>query len=468
MVPAYLAAGLDPPVRRARRRPQAHARARAARPRRHRVPAIHGRHDRRREGRDAAPPQHRRQPAAGARVGPAVPRPDRREVIITPLPLYHIFSLTANCLVFMTLGGENILIPNPRDIPGFVKEMAQVQVHRVHRRQHAVQRAGQQPGVRASSTSRRCELTLGGGMAVQEAVAQEVEGGHRRAADRGLRPDRDLAGGDDQSARPARRTTASIGLPIPSTEIMLRDDAGNDVRARPAGEICIRGPQVMAGYWQRPDETAKVIDKDGWFATGDIGVMDERGFVRIVDRKKDMILVSGFNVYPNEIEGVVAMHPGVLECAAVGVPDKKSGEAVKLFVVKKDPGADRGGRAEVLPRAPDRLQVPARRRVPHRAAEVERRQDPAPRVARRGEEGRGSATLTGVASPWQALRRCPTSEPVLRVVPMPADVEPPRRHLRRLDHVAGRHRRAAWSRRAARAAASRRSPSIRSCSSSRC
>ena len=140
----------------------------------------------------------------------------------------------------------------------------------------------------------------------------------------------------------------------------------------------------MAGYWQRPDETAKVIDKDGWFATGDIGVMDERGFVKIVDRKKDMILVSGFNVYPNEIEGVIAAHPGVLECAAVGVPDTKSGEAVKLFVVKKDPALTAEDVHQVLPREPDRLQVPARRRVPHRAAEVERRQDPAPRAARRG------------------------------------------------------------------------------------
>jgi len=126
-------------------------------------------------------------------------------------------------------------------------------------------------------------------------------------------------------------------LPIPSTDIELRDDAGKAVALGQPGEICIRGPQVMKGYWQRPDETAKVIDKDGYFASGDVGIMDERGFIRIVDRKKDMILVSGFNVYPNEIEGVLAMHPGVLECAAVGVPDKKSGEAVRLYVVKKDP-----------------------------------------------------------------------------------------------------------------------------------
>jgi len=128
----------------------------------------------------------------------------------------------------------------------------------------------------------------------------------------------------------------SIGLPVPSTEVMLRDDAGREVALGQAGELCIKGPQVMAGYWQRPEETANVIDKDGWLATGDIGTIDDQGFVRIVDRKKDMILVSGFNVYPNEIEAVVAMHPGVLECAAIGVPDSKSGEAVKLFAVKRD------------------------------------------------------------------------------------------------------------------------------------
>jgi long-chain acyl-CoA synthetase len=135
----------------------------------------------------------------------------------------------------------------------------------------------------------------------------------------------------------------SIGLPVPSTDLILRDDEGNTVDLGQRGEICIKGPQVMAGYWKRPDETAKVIDKDGWLATGDIGVMDERGFVRIVDRKKDMILVSGFNVYPNEVEAVVAMHPGVLECAAIGVPDAKSGEAVKLFVVRKDPALTADG-----------------------------------------------------------------------------------------------------------------------------
>jgi long-chain acyl-CoA synthetase len=178
-------------------------------------------------------------------------------------------------------------------------------------------------------------MTLGGGMAVQEAVAvkwKEVTGCPLIEA-YGL-TETSPAATINPLDLPAYN--GSIGLPISSTEVILRDDGGKEVAQGQPGEICIRGPQVMAGYWNRPDETAKVLGKDGWLATGDIGVMDERGFVKIVDRKKDMILVSGFNVYPNEIEGVVAMLPGVLECAAVGVPDAKSGEAVKLFVVKKD------------------------------------------------------------------------------------------------------------------------------------
>jgi len=179
-------------------------------------------------------------------------------------------------------------------------------------------------------------LTLGGGMAVQEAVAvkwKEITGVPLIEA-YGL-TETSPAATINPLDLPA--FNGSIGLPISSTELMLRDDAGHAVPLGQTGEICIRGPQVMAGYWQRQDETDKVIDRDGWFATGDIGVMDERGYVRIVDRKKDMILVSGFNVYPNEIEAVVAMHPSVLECAAIGVPDPKSGEAVKLFIVKGDP-----------------------------------------------------------------------------------------------------------------------------------
>ncbi|MCC7041772.1 MAG: long-chain-fatty-acid--CoA ligase [Burkholderiales bacterium] len=260
---------------------------------------------------------------------------NRREVIITPLPLYHIFSLTANCLVFMSVGGENVLIPNPRDIPGFVKEIAKYRftaITGVNTLFNAL--VNNADFARLDFSSLR--ITLGGGMAVQEAVALKWKQitGHPLIEAYGL-TETSPAVTINPLDLPAYN--GSIGLPIPSTDLMLRDDAGAEVPLGQPGEICVRGPQVMAGYWQRPDETAKVMDKDGWFATGDIGVMDERGFVRIVDRKKDMILVSGFNVYPNEIEGVLAGHPGVLECAAIGVPDKKSGEAVKLFVVKKDP-----------------------------------------------------------------------------------------------------------------------------------
>jgi long-chain acyl-CoA synthetase len=260
--------------------------------------------------------------------------PNRREVIITPLPLYHIFSLTANCLVFMTLGGENVLIPNPRDIPGFIGEMAKYRftaITGVNTLFNALVNSDAFTKLDFSTL----RLTLGGGMAVQQAVAEkwkQVTGVPLIEA-YGL-TETSPAATMNPLDLPAYNGT--IGLPISSTELTLRDDAGQTVALGQPGEICIRGPQVMAGYWQRQDETDKVIDKDGWFATGDVGVMDERGYVKIVDRKKDMILVSGFNVYPNEIEAVVAMHPGVLECAAVGVPDPKSGEMVKLFIVRKD------------------------------------------------------------------------------------------------------------------------------------
>jgi long-chain acyl-CoA synthetase len=270
---------------------------------------------------------------ARAWVTPALD-PNQREIIVTPLPLYHIFSLTANCLTFMTLGAENLLIPNPRDIPGFVKEMAKRRFTAFTGVNTLFNALLNNPDFAKLDFS-SLRLTLGGGMAVQEAVAsrwKEVTG----------RPLIEAYGLTETSPAATinplglEEFNGSIGLPVPSTEIEIRDDAGKAVPLGQPGEICIRGPQVMAGYWNRPDETAKVIDKDGWFATGDIGVMDGMGFTRIVDRKKDMILVSGFNVYPNEIEGVVAMHPGVLESAAIGVPDKKSGEAVKLFVVRKD------------------------------------------------------------------------------------------------------------------------------------
>ena len=256
------------------------------------------------------------------------------EIIITPLPLYHIFSLTANCLVFMTLGAENVLITNPRDIPGFVKEMARHKFT-AFTGVNTLFNALVNNADFAKLDFSTLRMTLGGGMAVQEAVAtkwKQVTGCPLIEA-YGLT---ETSPGATINPLDLPAYNGTIGLPLPSTEVVLRDDDGKVVAQGLPGEICIRGPQVMAGYWNRPDETAKVLDDDGWLATGDIGVMDERGFVRIVDRKKDMILVSGFNVYPNEIEAVVVMHPGVLECAAVGLPDAKSGEAVKLFVVKKD------------------------------------------------------------------------------------------------------------------------------------
>jgi long-chain acyl-CoA synthetase len=259
-----------------------------------------------------------------------------RAVIITALPLYHIFSLTVNCLVMMVIGGENVLITNPRDIPGFVKELAK---HRytiitgVNTLFNALLNNPQFAKLDFSSV----KAAIGGGMAVQKAVAERwkqvtgttlIEGyGLTETAPSATANPLDLA-----------EFTGTIGVPMPSTDIVLRDDAGHDVPLGDAGEICIRGPQVMAGYWHQPEETAKVLDADGFLHTGDIARMDERGFIRIVDRKKDMILVSGFNVYPNEIEEVVMMHPGVLEVAAIGVPDEHSGEAPKVFVVKKDPG----------------------------------------------------------------------------------------------------------------------------------
>ncbi|MFM9886047.1 MAG: long-chain-fatty-acid--CoA ligase [Burkholderiales bacterium] len=261
---------------------------------------------------------------------------DSRQVIITPLPLYHIFSLTANCLLMMKLGGCNVLITNPRDIPGLVKELGQhpfTMITGVNTLFNALLNNAEFARLDFSSL----KVTLGGGMAVQKPVAdrwKEATGSTLVEA-YGLSETSPAA---TINPLDLKEYNGTIGLPISSTEIVLRDDAGVDVALGEPGEICIRGPQVMRGYWNRPDETAKVMTRDGYFATGDVGVMDERGYVRIVDRKKDMILVSGFNVYPNEIEGVVAGHPGVLECAVVGIPDAHSGEAVKLFVVKKDPG----------------------------------------------------------------------------------------------------------------------------------
>jgi long-chain acyl-CoA synthetase len=257
------------------------------------------------------------------------------QVIITALPLYHIFCLTANCLFMLKIGGCNILITNPRDIPGFVKELARHRFTMFTGVNTLFNALLNNPDFAKLDFS-GMKVTLGGGMAVQKAVADRWKSvtGATLVEAYGLSETSPAA---TINPLDLKEYNGAIGLPISSTEIELRGDDCKVVPLGQPGEICIRGPQVMRGYWNRPEETAKVIDSRGFFATGDIGVMDEKGYVRIVDRKKDMIIVSGFKVYPNELEAVVAAHPGVLECAVVGVPDKHSGEAPKLFVVRRDP-----------------------------------------------------------------------------------------------------------------------------------
>lgn len=255
-------------------------------------------------------------------------------VAITALPLYHIFSLQSNCLAIIHKGGENILITNPRDFPAFVKELS---------RHQFVYFTGVNTLFTALLNTRgfadldftSLRLTIGGGMAVQEAVARQWKEvtGTTIIQGYGLTETSPTA---IVVPLQSEEFTGTIGLPIPSTEVRICDDDGADVPLGDLGEICIRGPQVMEGYWQRPEETALVMLPGGWFRTGDIGRMDEGGFVYIEDRKKDMILVSGFNVYPNEIEGVVVEMDGVLEAAAIGIPNERSGETVKLYVVKSD------------------------------------------------------------------------------------------------------------------------------------
>ncbi len=257
------------------------------------------------------------------------------ELIITALPLYHIFALTANCLVFMALGAKNVLITNPRDLPGFVKEMARHRFTAFTGVNTLFNGLLNTEGFAELDFS-ALKLTLGGGAAVQEAVAKrwrEVTG----------KPLTEAYGLTETSPavcmNPLTKPdwNGTIGVPISSTLVVLRDDDNHDVPVGEPGELCVKGPQVMQGYWQKPEENAKVFTEDGFLKTGDIATMDENGYFRIVDRKKDMILVSGFNVFPNEIEAVLALHPDVLEAAVVGVPDEKSGEAVKAFVVKKNP-----------------------------------------------------------------------------------------------------------------------------------
>jgi long-chain acyl-CoA synthetase len=257
------------------------------------------------------------------------------EHIITALPLYHIFALTANCLVFMKLGGINHLITNPRDMPGFVKDLARIPFTCLTGVNTLFNGLLNTPGFAELDFS-RFKFALGGGMAVQRAVAERWKKvtGTTLSEAYGLT---ETSPAVCMNPLDLPEYNGSIGLPVPSTEVCIQDEEGRQLPMGEVGELCVRGPQVMKGYWQRPEETAKVIDKDGWLHTGDMAKMDEKGFFFIVDRKKDMILVSGFNVYPNEIEDVIATHPGVLEVAAVGVPDDKSGEAVKVVIVKKDP-----------------------------------------------------------------------------------------------------------------------------------
>jgi long-chain acyl-CoA synthetase len=268
---------------------------------------------------------------------PALKKPPHVEqlFIVCALPLYHIFALTACFLLAMRAGGVNLLIPNPRDMAGFIKDLAKYQVNSFPAVNTLYNGLLNSPGFDKLDFS-KLKTSFGGGMATQKAVAEKwlKVTGCPLSEGYGLSETSPTL-----TCNPADTDSFSgtIGLPVSSTYLSIRDDDGNELPLGEAGEICAKGPQVMAGYWNRPDETAKVMTSDGYFRTGDIGVMTPDGYTKIVDRKKDMILVSGFNVYPNEIEEVIASHPGVLECAVIGVPDARSGEAVKAFVVKKDP-----------------------------------------------------------------------------------------------------------------------------------
>jgi long-chain acyl-CoA synthetase len=261
------------------------------------------------------------------------PKTDRM-LIVTALPLYHIFALTACFLYAISNGATCLLIPNPRDIPGLIKELRKHRVNSFPAVNTLYNALMNHPEFKTLDWS-QLKCAIGGGMAVQKAVADAWMQATGRPIIEGYglsetAPVLTCNRGD------ITEWTGTIGLPVPSTDISIRDDAGNEVPLGEAGEICARGPQVMAGYWHRPDETAKVMTADGFFRTGDIGTMDEQGRVRIVDRKKDMISVSGFKVFPNEVEDVAMNQGGLLECAVVGVPDERSGEAPKLFAVKKD------------------------------------------------------------------------------------------------------------------------------------
>jgi len=256
------------------------------------------------------------------------------EIVVTALPLYHVFSLTANCMLFMKMGGLNLLITNPKDMPGFVRELKQEPFTAITGVNTLFNALLNTPGFETIDFS-RLKLALGGGAAVQLPVAERW----RKVTGKPLIEGYGLTeAAPFVSSNPVDSGyTGTIGLPLPSTEIRMVDEENHDVAPGQEGEICVRGPQVMTGYWHKPAETAAIFFDGNWLRTGDIGVMDQGGFIRITDRKKDMILVSGFNVYPNEIENVIAGVPGVEECGVVGVPDTVTGEAVKAFIVTRDP-----------------------------------------------------------------------------------------------------------------------------------
>jgi len=272
------------------------------------------------------------------------------EVIVTALPLYHIFALTANALVFMELGATSLLITNPRDLPGFVKQLGKVRFTALTGVNTLFNALLNTPGFEQLDFS-AFKLTLGGGMAVQPSVAERWKRttGVTLVEAYGLT---ETSPAVCINPLDLSDYNGTIGLPLPSTECRLCDAAGGELPPGEIGELCVRGPQVMGGYWHRPDETAKVLDEDGWLRTGDMASCDERGYFRIVDRLKDMINVSGFNVYPNEVEAVVAEHPGVLEVGAIGMPDERCGEVVRIYVVRRDPDL---GAEELLAHCRDNL-----------------------------------------------------------------------------------------------------------------
>jgi long-chain acyl-CoA synthetase len=260
------------------------------------------------------------------------------EVVITPLPLYHIFALTANLLTFVKWGANNILITNPRDIPGFIKELRKTRftaITGVNTLFNLLLHAPDFEKVKETNAG-ALKVAVAGGMAVQRAVAEHWQQimGVPLIEGYGLTEAAPIV-----CANPldAKTFSGMIGMPIPSTLVEIRDEAGRELPLGEAGELCIKGAQVMRGYWNMPEETARVLSADGWLRSGDICVMDERGYLRFIDRHKDVIVVSGFKVYPNEIEDVVMLHPGVKEVGVIGVADEKSGEVVKVYLVKKDP-----------------------------------------------------------------------------------------------------------------------------------